>query len=316
MAAEAVQAEFPVMGSTAHLLVAGGPELLARARSRLEELESLWSRFRTDSELCRLNASPGQWVRLSAPTLALVRRAVRACEVTGGLFDPTVLPALEAAGYTRSFPALPKEMPPVAAPVPALGCAGIEITGDRVRLPAGVRLDLGGIGKGYGADLLAEELLAAGAEGACVNLGGDVRVAGTGPRGGAWGVAVEDEAHPGTDVAWLALADGAVATSTRLRRQWRRQGRGFHHLIDPGSGAPASSGVVTVTVVAARTQWAEVLAKAALIAGLPAGAALLEAHGVAGLLVMEDGTAHRAGPWERFVTWTPNCGGTSPVSAG
>lgn len=81
------------MGSTAHLLVAGGCELLVRARSRLEELESLWSRFRADSELCRLNASPGQWVKLSAPTLALVRRAVRAWEVTGGLADPTVLPA-------------------------------------------------------------------------------------------------------------------------------------------------------------------------------------------------------------------------------
>lgn len=306
------------MGSAGHLLVVGGPapELLAWARSRLEELESLWSRFRPDSELCRLNASQGRWIALSPPTVALVRQAVRAWELTGGLFDPTVLPALEAAGYTRSFEAMPRELPPGAAPTPAPGCAGIEICSDRVRLPPGVRLDLGGIGKGYAADLVAGELLAEGAEGACVNLGGDVRTTGSAPGTEAWVVAVEDEADPGTDTAWLALADGAIATSTRLRRRWRRQDRQLHHLIDPASGAPAAGTVATVTVVAGQTHWAEVLAKAALIAGLPAGAALLETHGVAGLLVTEDGTAHPAGPWERYVTWSPNCGGTSPAPAG
>lgn len=308
------------MGSDGHLLVTGGsaPQLLSRARSRLEELESLWSRFRPDSELCRLNASQGRWVRLSEPTATLVRQAVRAWQATGGLFDPTVLPALEAAGYTHSFPSLPRDLPPTVTPppAPAPGCAGIEMADYRVRLAPGVRLDLGGIGKGFAADLVAQELLAAGAEGACVNLGGDVRATGAAPGAGAWTVAVEDEARPGTDLAWLALADGAVATSTRLRRRWERQGQRLHHIIDPASGAPAAGAVATVTVVAGQTHWAEVLAKAALIAGLPAGRALLEAQGVAGLLVTEDGTAHRAGPWERYVTWTPNSGGTSPASAG
>ncbi len=311
------EAQFPVMGSTGHLLLAGDPELLARARSRLEELEGRWSRFRADSELCLLNASPGRWVRLSAPTAELVSRAVRAWEVTGGLFDPTVLPALEQAGYTHTFEALPRDLPTGAPPAPAApGCAGIEIRGERVRLPTGVRLDLGGIGKGYAADLVAGELMAAGAAGACVNLGGDVRTAGSPPGADAWVVAVEDEARPGTDLAWLSLTEGAVATSTRLRRRWQRQGRELHHLIDPGSGAPATSDVASVTVVAGEAHWAEVLAKAALIAGLPAGVALLETHGVAGLLVTDDGTAHSAGPWERFVSWSPNCPGTSPAPAG
>ncbi|MFI6770717.1 FAD:protein FMN transferase [Streptomyces sp. NPDC050355] len=316
MAAEVVEARCLVMGSAGHLLVAGGPELLAQAHSRLEELESLWSRFRPDSDLCRLNASPAQWVRLSPPTIAIVRQAVRAWELTGGLFDPTVLPALESAGYTRSFEALPQELLPATAPEPAPGCADVGIRADQVRLPPGIRLDLGGIGKGYAADLVAQELLASGAGGACVNLGGDVRVAGSPPAASSWVVAVENETAPGTDLVWLALAEGAVATSTRLRRRWQRQGREHHHLIDPGSGAPTASDVVSVTVVAGETHWAEVLAKAALIAGLTAGIALLESHAVAGLLVTEDGAAHSVGPWERFVTWTPNCGGTSPASAG
>lgn len=304
------------MGSTGHLLVAGASDLLAGAHRRLEELEALWSRFRADSELSLLNSSPGAWVDLSPPTTALISRAVRAWELTGGLFDPTVLPALESAGYTRSFEALPLELPTGTPPVPAPGCSEIEIQRDRVRLPPDVRLDLGGIGKGYAADLVAEELRAGGATGACVNLGGDVRTLGSAPGASSWVVAVEDEAHPGTDLAWLALAEGAVATSTRLRRRWRRQGRDSHHLIDPTSGAPTTNEVASVSVVAGETCWAEVLAKAALIAGMPAGIALLEAHGVAGLLVTEDGTAHSAGPWERFVTWTPSSGGTSPAPVG
>ncbi|MFF3877314.1 FAD:protein FMN transferase [Streptomyces sp. NPDC001978] len=306
------------MGSTGHLVVAGGPEtdLVQAARSRLEGLESLWSRFRADSELCRLNASPGRWVELSPPTVAVVRQAVRAWEATDGLFDPTVLPALEAAGYTGSFEDLPREQ--LSAPrldrVP--GCAGIDVRDDRVRLPPGVRLELGGIGKGYAADLVAQELLAAGATGACVNLGGDVRAAGTAPGNATWVVGVEDEARPGTDLAWLGLREGAVATSTRLRRRWRQRGQERHHLIDPSTAAPTANEVTTVTVVAGEAHWAEVLAKAALIAGVDAGRALLETHQVAGLLMKKDGTAHPAGPWERFVAWTPNCGGISPASAG
>ncbi|WP_406690667.1 FAD:protein FMN transferase [Saccharopolyspora sp. ID03-671] len=312
----AAEARFPVMGSAGHLVVTGGaPELLARAQTLLGQLESLWSRFQPDSELCRLNSLQGRWVRVCAPTLWVVHAAVRAWEVTGGLFDPTVLPALKTAGYSGSFETLRDGPLPEAPPVPAPGCADIEFKADRVYLPPGVQLDLGGIGKGYAADLLVNELLTAGAEGASVNLGGDVRMAGSPPSGVAWDSAVADEADPDTDLAWLALADGAVATSTRLRRRWQRQGRELHHLIDPRTGMPATSEVATVTVVAGDASWAEVLAKAALIAGMSAGTTLLESHGVAGVLVTGDGAAHPVGNWERYVTWTPESGGTSRASA-
>ncbi|MEU0108392.1 FAD:protein FMN transferase [Streptomyces sp. NPDC006251] len=304
------------MGSVGHLIVvAGAAGLLERAQKLLAELEACWSRFRPDSELSLLNASPGQWVKLSVPTVALIGRAVQAWGATGGLYDPTVLPALEAAGYDRSFETLDPEDGTQPAAAAAPGCAGIEIDHDRVRLPAGVRLDLGGIGKGYAADLVAAELLDWGAEGACVNLGGDVRVAGRAPAPDGWTVAVDDHLHPEQDLSWVALADGAVASSTRLRRRWQRGGRELHHLIDPRTGRPAESSVAAVTVVAAQAHWAEILAKAALIAGLRAGSELLCSHGVAGVLVTGDGTVHRAGPWERYESWTPHSGGTSPASA-
>lgn len=307
------------MGSAGHLIVvSGAPDLLERAQKLLAELESCWSRFRPDSEVSLLNSSPGRWVRLSVPTVALIGRAVQAWGTTGGLYDPTVLSALEAAGYDRSFETLTDDARPGADvdAVPAPGCAGIEIDHDRVRLPPGVRLDLGGIGKGYAADLVADELLGWGAEGACVNLGGDVRVAGRAPGPGGWVVAVDDHLHPDEDLSWVALSHGAVASSTRLRRRWQRSGRELHHLIDPSTGRPSASSVAAVTVVAAQAHWAEVLAKAALIAGLPAGSELLRSHGVAGVLVTGDGTVHRAGPWERYESWTPKSGGTSPAPAG
>ncbi|MGY1946250.1 FAD:protein FMN transferase [Nocardia asiatica] len=310
MAAEHAESRFPVMGSDGHLIVVGDPQLLTLARERLEECEARWSRFRSGSELCALNAAAGSWIRLSPPTLALVSLAVRAWEVTGGLFDPTVLPALESVGYLRSFGAPQPDSPADPMPVSAPGCAGIEFRRDMVRLPRGVRIDLGGIGKGYAADLIAADLIAAGAEGVSVNLGGDLCVAGVAPGAQPWGVAVADETAPESDLAHVALTEGAVATSTRLRRRWQQHGRDRHHLIDPRTGTSTSNGVDAVTVIAGEAYWAEVLAKAALIAGIAAGTAVLEKWGVAGLIVTKNGSGHRAGPWERFVTWAPNCPGT------
>lgn len=306
------------MGSTAHVIVVGGPAgLLEYARARLGELESRWSRFRPDSEISRLNTASGRWVRLAPVTVSVLRRAVQAWELTGGLYDPTVLAALENAGYTDSFEALPQTSPARrTTTAPAPGCAAIDLTSRRARLPPGIRLDLGGIGKGYAADLLADDLLTRGADGVCVNLGGDVRVAGTPPAVGGWVVAISDETTAHHDLTQVPLAGGAVATSTQLRRRWRRGDDEAHHLIDPRTGAPSTSAVAAVTVVAADACWAEVLAKAALIAGPEPGTALLDTHGVAAILTMPDGTAHRVGPMERFECWTPSSGGTSPAPAG
>ncbi len=157
-----------------------------------------------------------------------------------------------------------------------------------ITLPADVALDLGGIGKGLAADRLAAALMDAGAVGVCVDLGGDVHVAGSGPLGGPWSIVVKDPFGTGTTGA-LSIRDGAVATSTRLVRSWRRGGRRVHHLVDPRTGDCAETGLASVTVVAGSTGWAEVLAKAAFIAGAADGATLLAEAGVTGLFVHDDG---------------------------
>jgi thiamine biosynthesis lipoprotein len=281
------------MGTDVHLMAVGGPpDGLEQARELVLSLEARWSRFRPDSELCRLNAAAGQPVILPDDTFALVAAAVNAWAVTSGRFDPTVLAALAAAGYDRSFELVRPEGPATREPMPPVpGCAGIALhrgTG-LVLLPAGVALDLGGIAKGHTADQVTAGLLAGGAAGVMANLGGDVRVAGTPPEGDAWLIGIEDPRRSGRDVAVVALEQGAVATSSRVRRSWRRGSRTFHHLIDPVTGAPSDAGVDAAVVVAGEAAWAEVLAKAALVAGPGVGAEMVRSFGATGLLVLEGG---------------------------
>jgi thiamine biosynthesis lipoprotein len=283
-----------VMGTDGRVLVHGGPDdLAARAWARLDELEARWSRFLPDSELCRLNRAAGAPVMVSHDTYYVVALAVGSWRSTAGRFDPTILDALEDAGYDRDFDAVATSngasASPIGPPRPAPGCSGIELLPlvPAVQLPDGVRLDLGGIGKGCAADLVVAELLVAGAAGACVDLGGDIRVGGSGPEpDGTWTVAVDPALAPGRD---LRLDTGAVATSTRMKRAWTRGRVARHHLIDPAVGAPAESELRSVTVVAREAAPAEVLAKAAFVAGAEDGPALLADQGVTGLLVHDDG---------------------------
>jgi thiamine biosynthesis lipoprotein len=302
---------FPVMGTEAQLLTVGAtdPWSLERVGRFLLGLETRWSRFRPDSELSRLNGAGGRPVSLPADTFALVEAAIAAWRLTGRRFDPTVLPALLAAGYDRSFDLLTRDGvssqgPGRAAPaVP--GCAGIELDARTglVRLPPGVALDLGGIAKGHAADRAVAALLEAGAAGALANLGGDLRVAGEPPDGRAWTVAIDDPHRPGRELGMLRLADGAVATSSRTRRRWPRHGNMVaHHIIDPATGAPADRDVDAAVVVTGDSLWAEVLAKAAVIAGRDDGAALLRRFGATGLLVSDGGEVVHLPGVDRYLT--------------
>jgi thiamine biosynthesis lipoprotein len=283
------------MGSRVHLIAVGAPaRVLERARALVERLERLWSRFRPDSEVARLNAAGGMPFVVSPETFAVVSHAVDAWDATGGRFDPTVLTAVVRAGYDRDFEALVESSPPAGEPVPAPGCAGIVLD-ERTRsvtLPSGVQLDLGGIGKGLAADLVVADLLANGAEGACANVGGDVRVKGEAPGGGGWAVAIEHPLFHGDEVTRIVLSSGGVASSSRVVRAWTRDGRSYHHLIDPARGTPAWTGLAGVTVVAGEAWWAEGLAKAAFVAGAAAGADLINSTGSTGLMIDDAGTAY------------------------
>jgi thiamine biosynthesis lipoprotein len=254
------------MGSDAHVIVVGGPSASADlARRRIDDLERRWSRFIDTSEVSELNRRAGEHVAVSAETRLLVGRAVEAWRLTGGGFDPTLLGAVIRAGYDVSFDLIHGDRQRQSCDL-LTGCTDIEITPETVRLPAGTGFDPGGIGKGLAADIVLAEVLAGGASGACINLGGDLRVAGVNPLGEAWTIGID---HPSIadPIALIGLTAGAVATSTTLRRRWDVDGSARHHLIDPATGEPSDSDLDLATVIAGEAWIAEVLAKAVLLRG-------------------------------------------------
>ena len=289
------------MGTEVHVVVVAGQrkaeELCRDAEAQVRAYESRWSRFIPTSELCRLNAAAGSPVLVPADTFALVALAVSAWHQTDGWFDPTVLDALEAAGYDRSHEEVVGRSLPArpAREVPGPEAIGLDARLGEIVLPPGVHLDLGGIGKGHTADLVATGLLTRGAKGALVNMGGDLRAAGQPPVGDVWVVATD--ATPPVEVAITA---GAVATSTTTKRRWTVDDVPMHHLIDPHTGAPSTSDLATVTVVAGTAAWAEVLAKVVLLAGLEVGADVLARSGVTGIATAHDGTVTRLAGFDAY----------------
>ncbi len=305
-----------VMGTTAHVIVTDGEAGLAdRAVARLENLEARWSRFQPESEISRLNARPGVAMLVSHNTYELIELAISGWNLTHGRFDPTLLPDLRTAGYDRSFELLstadgrggssarPTPLAGVTSLVRHSGVEAIQLDPvvGTVTLGEGVEIDPGGIGKGLAADLVVDLLLTAGARGALVNVGGDLRVAGAAPEGAGWVVAITDPMNADRVVDTIALNDGAVASTWRTKRTWTGpDGTLRHHLIDPTTGVPASTGLAGVTVLTGRGWQSEVLAKAAFLAGPVEGASLLTANDAAGLLVTDDGAVHEVGSWDQF----------------
>jgi thiamine biosynthesis lipoprotein len=252
----------------------------ARTQRRFANEEQRFSRFRPDSELSRVNASAGEWVSVSAGFARLTRFALEAAWRTGGRFDPTVLPAMIAAGYDRDFDEVLAGARGALHPAQPCGrFTELELQTDRLRMPEGVALDFGGVAKGWTVDLAAEAALSAGLPWVIVNAGGDLRLGGDVPSTGVQ-VGVEDPQDRATELLRVSISEGALATSSTLVRSW---GPGLHHLIDPRTGAPVDGDVLQATVWAQTCAEAEVRSKWALLEG---PIFLEHAHGV---LVMRDG---------------------------
>jgi len=258
---------FSALGSTCELLALGvGQAALERCEQRVREEEARFTRFVMDSELARLNAGDGRYVPVSPEMFAMLEAALWAYQESGGLVNAAILPALTAAGYDRPFRqglTQPASIEPMHVPgLPEVLI--LDRTTRSVALAPGAALDLGGIAKGALADLLIDEL----GEDALCNLGGDIRVRGTGPDG--WHIGLCDRSA-------VAVRDGAVCTSGTTRRRW---GQSMHHLIDPKTGMPVKTDLAEVSVVTDCALRGEVYAKCAMLLGASAGLAFLESHGV------------------------------------
>ena len=298
-----VQRSFRVMGCSSHVVITEGTELLLdQAERRLRELEGLWSRFLDDSDITRANQAAGLPVTVHPDTLAIILRSIEAWKQTSGRFDITVLPALVHHGYTHSA------ITSTAAPRVSqqlIGVSGsiiVNVADSTLCVPAGGAIDLGGIAKGFAADIVAEELIEGGARGALVNVGGDICVLGESFDGEAsWLIGIEDPESPSGHVGRIAVQQGGVATSGTTIRHWTTPtGESAHHLIDPKTALPASTSLLTATVIAGDTATAEVFATAAMMSDGPSAVAMLERLGLAGFMVGTDLAVYKTKTLEAF----------------
>jgi thiamine biosynthesis lipoprotein len=301
--------DFRVMGTDARLLVrrddAYGHQLLAEAEQQLHELSARLTRFDAGSELERLNDA-GE-AEVSPVLLELLVAAAAARQETGGRFDVGVGAAMVAAGYDRTFRELDQvdddarqrleaQMAPhsqrvgdAAAPS---GPAPYVISGARVTLRPGVRVDLGGIAKGWASDRIVHWLGDTAEASALVSLGGDIAVC-TVEGDDPWPVSASLGAEGRMN---LALAFGGLATSGWDGRMWRTASDEVaHHVIDPATGRPAQTDVARITVIGATCMDAEVWAKSLMLAGSASASAEAEARGLTSIIVRADGSSIRTG---------------------
>lgn len=262
-----------------------------------ETWEQHLSRFRPDSELSQVNLGSGEQP-ISTVLAQVIRAGLLAERQSNGLVSPLILNALEAAGYDRNFADLPEE---ISAPVDPLVWntnwnLQLDIDSHKLILPQGARLDLGGIAKGWAADRAAQRLgkLAP----ALVDAGGDIAASAPQADGSPWPVGVADPLDPEDQLDLVMLWRGGVATSGRDYRRWRKDGIWQHHIIDPRTGLPAQTDVLSVTAIAPSTRMAETAAKTALILGSLDGLRWIdERPELAGLIVLEDGSTIPSRSW-------------------
>jgi thiamine biosynthesis lipoprotein len=286
---------------------AGGA--LARGTGFLRRAERRLSRFLPESDLTRLNWSTETPTQISRLAFAVVAAALEAAEATGGLFDPTVHDALVQAGYDRTFSDLAErsaafeESDARSTRQSTRPCNYRDVQIDRrqhsVTLPTSVSLDLGGIAKGWLADHAAGQLGQFGAS--LADLGGDVALCGRPPEG-CWHIDVAAPIGPATRLGRLVVQSGGVATSGITYRRWRTEHGWQHHLIDPRTGQPTLTDLLSATIVAPSATAAEVAAKAAILLGCEAGArAIASTPELGGLLVRKDRAVLAVGA----ITWLP-----------
>ncbi len=271
-----------------------------------QSFEKRLSRFDPNSELSQFNTCRVDVFQASPTLLDAVEAALWAAQATAGLYDPTIIGALERAGYDRSFEKIGQSAgKAIVLPTESDNWTFRSIQLNRARReiykPPHLRLDLGGMGKGWTVDRAADRLQGLGPF--LLNAGGDIFAYQAPPGQKGWDIDLIHPLKPDLLMAKLQLHHRALATSTLAKRRWQRHGQMMHHLIDPRTGQPAQTDAISVSVVADRTMVAEVYAKVALILGAADGLAYLNRlPGIEGLIFTTTGEIEYTNGFEELLT--------------
>lgn len=299
--------QWPVMGTFLQVRAlapdsARADAALAAAQSAVFRVDSLMSTYRGESEISALNAAAGTgaWQKLASETLAVLLAARRAAEASGGAFDVTVGPLMEAWGFRTRRTGRPTEalLDSARARVDYRALE-IDSAGSRARLVReGMAVDLGAIAKGYALDVAAAAMRAAGADAGMIDLGGNVYVFGAPQQRDEWKIGILDPRQTQLTLGVIALREGSVSTSGDYEQFFQYEGVRYSHIMDARTGIPAR-GIAQVTVSAATGLQADALSTILFVLGPDAGRRILagpSGHGATALWVPDSaGTPVRAG---------------------
>ena len=229
---------------TLRLYEGGDEELLAAAEARVRELEALWSVTDENSEIHALNRDGH--AQLSPETADLLDTALGMCERTGGALDISIYPVLRSWGFTTGAYSVPDEET-IAALLSLVDYTQVAQDGTYAALPEGMEIDLGSVAKGCTGWWLAWLLKQDGVTSALLDLGGNIQAVGAKPDGSPWRVGIRDPEGDG-NLGIVEVVDQAVITSGGYERYFEEDGVRYWHILDPRTGRPAHSGLMSVTV--------------------------------------------------------------------
>lgn len=245
-----------------------GKEALALGQEYLYSVDNQFSATRETSELYQLNQTSDEWVNISLEMQELLYFSMEMAVDTNHTFDPTIAPLVKAWGFTESSHQVPTEEE-IQALLPYVDASLVELDykNQQVYLSEGVSLDFGAIAKGYAADQLVKILEQEKVTCAKLDLGGTVYVKGTKIDGSLWNIGVQNP-YGGGYVGTLRLQDKAVITSGGYQRYFMEEGTVYHHIIDPRTGFPATSGLGSVTIICDSGARGDALSTALFVSGL------------------------------------------------
>ena len=267
------------------------PPLLEQSLAQCEHYNNLLSKSVPGSDVWRINHSRGKPVEISEHTAGILKLALEMYDVSGGRFNVAIGSVMALWDFTNGSGTLPAPEA-LAEAMDNMDCGQIMLSGCLVLVPDGMKIDLGGIAKGYIADRIAENLRNNGVKSALINLGGNIITIGQKPDGTPWkiGLQVPFIEQKYRDKFWSAIdcADESIVTSGYYERGFYKDNRWYHHIIDPVTGMPADNGVLSATVCAPSSFLADALATPLFLLGEREGMALADRYGVGAAFYLRD----------------------------
>lgn len=240
---------------------------LNQAEEKVSELENLWSVTRENSEIYRINHSNGESVHVSPETAELIDFSLEISEITGGALDCSIYPVLTEWGFTTSDYKIPTDER-LSELLDYTDYRKINFNGESVQIPENMQIDSGAVGKGYTGDLITEILEKNGIESALLDLGGNIQTVGKKPDGTEWKIGLRSPFDEG-NFATLEISDCAVITSGGYERYFTGEdGETYWHILDPKTGKPAHSGLVSVTVIGGEGRLCDALSTSLFVMGI------------------------------------------------